>query len=73
MRLFSRSSQLTKVLINIIGICLVIFSIGVSISYGATTIDLHTVWQAVFKFSQGEQAHQVIWELRIPRAWQLCW
>ncbi|MFD1387731.1 iron ABC transporter permease [Oceanobacillus sp. FSL W7-1293] len=68
MRLFSRSSQLRKVLINMIGICLVVFSIGMSISYGATTVDLHTVWQAVFQFSEGEQAHQVIWELRIPRA-----
>ncbi|GIO23328.1 iron ABC transporter permease [Oceanobacillus sp. J11TS1] len=68
MKLFSRSSQLMKALIILIGICLVIFSLGVSISYGATTIDLHTVWQAIFSFSEGEQAHQVIWELRIPRA-----
>ncbi|GAB2566409.1 FecCD family ABC transporter permease [Gracilibacillus alcaliphilus] len=68
MKLFTRSSQLTKAFINSIGICLVILSIGVSISYGATTIDLQTVWQAVFQFSDGEQAHQVIWELRIPRA-----
>lgn len=73
MRLFSRSSQLTKVLINIIGICLVIFSIGVSISYGATTIDLHTVWQAVFKFSQGEQAIRLFGSCVFRVPWQLCW
>lgn len=68
MKLFSHSSQLVKLLINIIGIFLIVFSIGVSISYGATKIDLHIVWQAVFNFNEGDQAHQVIWELRIPRA-----
>lgn len=68
MKLFSHSSQLVKLLINIIGIFLIVFSIGVSISYGATKIDLHIVWQAVFNFNEGDKAHQVIWELRIPRA-----
>lgn len=68
MKLFSHSSQLVKLLINIIGIFLIVFSIGVSISYGATKIDLHMVWQAVFNFNEGDKAHQVIWELRIPRA-----
>lgn len=64
----SRSAQLTKALINIIGIFLIIFSIGVSISYGTTKIDLHTIWQAIFRFSEADQAHPVIWELRIPRS-----
>ncbi|MFD1065083.1 FecCD family ABC transporter permease [Oceanobacillus locisalsi] len=68
MKFFSRSSRITKGLINILGVSLVLFSIGMSISYGATNVDLHTVWQAIFHFSEGEQAHQVIWELRIPRA-----
>ncbi|WP_368654156.1 FecCD family ABC transporter permease [Ornithinibacillus sp. 4-3] len=68
MKLFSHSSQLIKLLINIIGIFLIVFSIGVSISYGATKIDLHIIWQAVFNFNEGDKAHQVIWELRIPRA-----
>ncbi|WP_080875524.1 FecCD family ABC transporter permease [Oceanobacillus timonensis] len=68
MKFFSRSSKITKGLINIIGVSLVLFSIGMSISYGATKVDLHTVWQAIFQFSEGVQAHQVIWELRIPRA-----
>ena len=63
-----KTSQLSKVAINIIGIILVLFSIGVSISYGATNIDLHTVWQSIFQFDPDQQSHQVIRELRIPRA-----
>jgi iron complex transport system permease protein len=63
-----KTSQLSKIAINIIGIILVLFSIGVSISYGATNIDLHTVWQSIFQFDQDHQSHQVIRELRIPRA-----
>jgi iron complex transport system permease protein len=63
-----KTSQISKIAINIIGIIFVLFSIGVSISYGATSIDLHTVWQSVFQFDADNQSHHVIRELRIPRA-----
>ncbi|MFA1821125.1 FecCD family ABC transporter permease [Virgibacillus oceani] len=63
-----KTSQLSKVAINIIGIIFVLLSIGVSISYGATNIDLHTVWQSIFQFDADNQSHNVIRELRIPRA-----
>jgi iron complex transport system permease protein len=63
-----KTSQLSKVAINVIGIIFVLLSIGVSISYGATNIDLHTVWQSIFQFDVDNQSHQVIRELRIPRA-----
>ncbi|OZU87617.1 ferrichrome ABC transporter permease [Virgibacillus indicus] len=68
MKVFTRSSPLSKMGINMIGICLVLLSIGISISYGATNIDLHKIWQSVFQFSSDDQSHQVIRELRIPRA-----
>src|SRR5699024_4067783 len=35
---------------------------------GATNIELHTVWQSIFQFDPDQQSHQVIRELRIPRA-----
>jgi|SRR5690625_737394 len=63
-----KTSQLSKVAINVIGIIFVLLSVGVSISYGATNIDLHTVWHSIFQFDADNQSHQVIRELRIPRA-----
>ncbi|MEN1970255.1 iron ABC transporter permease [Lentibacillus sp. N15] len=68
MKVFTRSSPLSKMGLNLIGICLVVLSIGISISYGTTNIDLHKIGQAVFQFHSDNQSHQVIRELRIPRA-----
>lgn len=67
MKTFTQST-ISKLGLNIIGLCLIVFSIGISISYGATNIDLHTVWNAVVNFNPDNQSHQVIQELRIPRA-----
>src|SRR5699024_2477585 len=50
-----------------LGLLLLIFSIMLSISIGAADIDLKTVWSAVFQFNPDLQAHQIIWELRLPR------
>lgn len=41
---------------------------AVSISFGAADISLKTVWQAVFQFDGSITHHNVIQELRMPRA-----
>ncbi|MFE8700746.1 FecCD family ABC transporter permease [Cytobacillus sp. FJAT-54145] len=68
MREFIHHSNTSKIVINIFVIFLLFISIGLSVSYGATNIDLGTVWQAVFQFNPEVTAHQVIQELRLPRA-----
>ncbi len=49
------------------GLLLLIFSIGVSIAYGATDIELLTVWQSLMYFDPANTSHQVIQEIRLPR------
>lgn len=68
MREFIHHSNTSKLIINIITILLLIVSIGLSVSYGSTNIALGTVWQAVFHFDPELTTHQVIQELRLPRA-----
>ncbi|WP_106498050.1 FecCD family ABC transporter permease [Lentibacillus sp. Marseille-P4043] len=63
-----KKSNLLKSIINIITLIALIFSIGLSVSYGAVDINLSTVWQAVFHFNTNITEHQVIQELRLPRA-----
>ena len=55
-------------MINFITFLALIVSIGVSVSNGSTNIDFTTVWQAVFQFNPEQTSHQVIQELRLPRA-----
>lgn len=50
------------------GIAALVLGIAASISVGAADIQLATVWEAVFNFNQDLRLHQVIWELRFPRA-----
>lgn len=63
-----KNSRLYKSGINIIALLALILSIGISVSYGAVDINLATVWQAVFHFNSEATSHQVIQELRLPRA-----
>ncbi|QAS52574.1 FecCD family ABC transporter permease [Halobacillus litoralis] len=62
------SRYLRATIIFIIASFLVVFLLGVSISVGVTDIQLQTVWEAVFAFDSSLTNHQVIWELRLPRA-----
>ncbi|MCK0471786.1 iron ABC transporter permease [Halalkalibacter sp. APA_J-10(15)] len=54
--------------ILIIGAIALVFGIAVSISFGAASIDLKTVWTGVFQFNPDLTEHQIIQELRLPRA-----
>jgi len=50
------------------GVFLLLLGIGASISVGAVDIHLKTVWEAVFHFNPELTNHQIIQELRMPRA-----
>ncbi|WP_028609917.1 FecCD family ABC transporter permease [Paenibacillus harenae] len=50
------------------GLGALILSLALSISVGAADIDLRTVWEAVFQFNPELSHHQIIKELRMPRA-----
>ncbi|MFD1850433.1 FecCD family ABC transporter permease [Oceanobacillus bengalensis] len=63
-----KHSTKLKMIINTIAIVALIIAIAVSISYGTTAIPLETVWQAVFSFEADVTSHQVVQELRLPRA-----
>ncbi|WP_170008099.1 FecCD family ABC transporter permease [Bacillus fonticola] len=52
----------------LVGTVALLFSLAASISYGAADIDLKTVWEAVFFFDASLTEHNIIQELRLPRA-----
>jgi iron complex transport system permease protein len=68
MRSFIHHSNTTKIIINMLTLIALIFSVGLSVSYGSTNIEFKTVWQAVFQFDPEVTSHHVIQELRLPRA-----
>ncbi|GGG08386.1 FecCD family ABC transporter permease [Paenibacillus abyssi] len=49
---------------------LIVLALGIagSISVGAADISLSTVWEAIFHFDANVNQHQIIQELRLPRA-----
>lgn len=63
-----RSRPLFATVILFGGIALLILGLAVSISVGAADIKLSTVWEAVFQFNPNLTQHQIIQELRLPRA-----
>ncbi|EES71984.1 iron(3+)-hydroxamate import system permease protein FhuB [Paenibacillus sp. oral taxon 786 str. D14] len=63
-----RSRPLAATLILIGGAALLLFAISLSISVGAADIKLATVWDALFHFQAEQTQHQIIMELRLPRA-----
>ncbi|WP_338448844.1 iron ABC transporter permease [Niallia oryzisoli] len=65
---FINHSSPLKILLNLAAIVLLMISLGLSVSYGTTEIDLATVWQSVVHFNPDLTSHQVIQELRLPRA-----
>ncbi|OZI12587.1 ferrichrome ABC transporter permease [Bacillaceae bacterium SAS-127] len=58
---------ITAIWIVVGGAFILLFSLMLSISLGATDIDFKTVWKAVVQFNPDSQEHQIIWELRLPR------
>lgn len=54
-------------LILTVGLGILAFGIALSLSFGAASIRLEEVWNAVFHFKPELQNHQIIWEIRLPR------
>jgi iron complex transport system permease protein len=62
------SRSLTAVIILIAGAAVLLLAMAASISAGAADIRISTVWQAVFAFDPKVTQHQIIQEIRLPRA-----
>ncbi|MCM3570648.1 iron ABC transporter permease [Neobacillus mesonae] len=56
------------IILLITGLLLIIILIGFSIAYGAADIKLATVWESVSHFNPDASSHQIIREIRLPRA-----
>lgn len=63
-----RSRPLVAAIVLIGGLLALAFALAVSISVGAAEIRLHTVWEGLFRFNPDVTQHQIIRELRLPRA-----
>ncbi|UOQ45602.1 iron ABC transporter permease [Halobacillus salinarum] len=59
---------LMAALILTAGLALLIISMAVSIMYGAADIDFRTIWESLMDFNGSSSSHQIIRNLRIPRA-----
>ncbi|RKD24527.1 ferrichrome ABC transporter permease [Ammoniphilus oxalaticus] len=62
------SRPLVGSIILLVGIIMLALSMISSITIGAAEIDLKSIWDGVFHFEAEMTAHQIIRELRIPRA-----
>lgn len=60
--------SLLPVIIILGGLVALLLGLGVSIAVGAADIKMKTVWEAVFNFNPAMTQHQIIQELRMPRA-----
>jgi iron complex transport system permease protein len=63
-----RSRPVLALLIVIVGLITLALALALSVSVGAADIKLSTVWEAVFRFNPVVTQHQIIQELRLPRA-----
>ncbi|MBD2871505.1 FecCD family ABC transporter permease [Paenibacillus arenilitoris] len=63
-----RTRPIVATIILFGGIGVLLLSLALSISVGAADIRLSTVWEAVFQFNPELTHHQIIKELRMPRA-----
>jgi iron complex transport system permease protein len=63
-----RTRPLVATIILFGGIAALLLSLALSISVGAADISLSTVWEGVFHFNEENIQHQIIKELRMPRA-----
>ncbi|SFQ03259.1 FecCD family ABC transporter permease [Salibacterium halotolerans] len=63
----NKQGPAAAVLILVFGTLALIISLAVSITFGAASIKLTTVWEALFAFNPDLSDHQVIQEIRLPR------
>ncbi|MGG5253615.1 FecCD family ABC transporter permease [Neobacillus sp. SM06] len=60
--------QLKGIFLFVLLLLFTIIFVGFSISYGAAEIKLTTVWEALANFNPTITSHQIIQEIRLPRA-----
>lgn len=65
---FKRSHSALAPIILTIGLFILIAIMIFSIMYGAAEIDLHTIWKSLTDYDGSISSHQIIANLRIPRA-----
>ncbi|TYR80261.1 iron ABC transporter permease [Priestia megaterium] len=63
-----RSRPLVAIFILFGGIAALLISVAASISFGAADINFKTVWTGVLHFNPDDTSHQIIQQLRMPRA-----
>ncbi|AIQ69117.1 FecCD family ABC transporter permease [Paenibacillus graminis] len=63
-----KSRPVAAAVILVAGLGAILMGLALSVSVGAADIKLASVWEAVFRFNPQLPQHQVIRELRIPRA-----
>ncbi|MFB6363318.1 FecCD family ABC transporter permease [Paenibacillus elgii] len=63
-----RSRPVTATIVLFAGLAVLLLGLAFSVSVGAADIQLSTVWEAVFQFNPDITQHQIIQELRLPRA-----
>ncbi|OPH46913.1 ferrichrome ABC transporter permease [Paenibacillus ferrarius] len=63
-----RTRPFVASIILIGGLAALFLGLAVSVSVGAADIKLSMVWEAIFNFNQELTQHQIIRELRLPRA-----
>ncbi|HIW31824.1 MAG TPA: iron ABC transporter permease [Candidatus Paenibacillus intestinavium] len=62
-----RTRPITATFILIGGLAALLFSMALSVSFGAAKIPLSLVWEAIFQFNPNITEHNIIQELRLPR------
>ncbi|QTM98480.1 iron chelate uptake ABC transporter family permease subunit [Sediminibacillus dalangtanensis] len=50
------------------GLAVLLLTMGLSILYGAADVKYATIWQSIYQFDASSTSHQIIRNLRIPRA-----
>ena len=63
-----RKISLIGPFVLVFGIFFIFIFIGLSIAYGAANITLSTVWEAIIHYNSKFPSHQIIQEIRMPRA-----
>jgi iron complex transport system permease protein len=63
-----RSKPFTAITVLLGGAIVLVLGLILSITFGAANINVKTVWTGVFQFDPELTSHQIIQELRLPRA-----
>ena len=63
-----RTRPIFATFILVVGSILLLLVLAASVSLGAASITFSTVWEAVFNFNPDLTSHQIIEEVRLPRA-----